>query len=208
MNHVLPPQWNQTFKVLYDEAPTVPYDEIKPLFIQDFGKEPNELFKEFDTEPIASASIAQVHKATLHSGETVAVKVQKPYIANQMKWDLLTYRLVTYLFEKLFDLPIYWSVDTIEDHLKTEVNFLNEAANAERAHKNLREDTAMKNVIYVPKVYHGSSSKRILTCEWIDGVKFGNKEKLEETGFSVSKVVEDIVTVFADVGVYIVFLHV
>jgi len=61
------------------------------------------------------------------------VKIQKPQIQTQINWDLGCYRLVCYLFEKAFDLPIYWTVDNIEDHLRTEVDFINEAKNSERA---------------------------------------------------------------------------
>lgn len=73
INHVLPPKWSQTFRVLYDDAPAVEYEAYLPLFMKHFGKSPEEVFATFDRIPAASASIAQVHRATLKSGEAVAV---------------------------------------------------------------------------------------------------------------------------------------
>ena len=67
------------------------------------------MYATFDPVPIASASIAQVHRAWLEDGRAVAVKVQKPYIRPQMKWDLLCYRVLVWCLEKAFDLPMYWT---------------------------------------------------------------------------------------------------
>ena len=88
MNHILPKPYREEFQVLHDAAPSVPYSDVRKIIIEDLKVDPNVIFREFDETPIASASIAQVHKATLHSGETVAVKVQKPFIADQVPWDL------------------------------------------------------------------------------------------------------------------------
>lgn len=78
------------------------------------------MFLEFDPVPIASASIAQVHRAKTRDGRQVAVKVQKPQIEKQMHWDLATFRLVSWLIEKIFDLPIYWSVGFVSERFKSE----------------------------------------------------------------------------------------
>jgi aarF domain-containing kinase len=199
INHVLPPQYSQTFRVLYDEAPVVSKEAVDKLFIEETGKKPDEIFLEWTYEPVASASIAQVHKAKLPNGTDVAVKVQKPYVAKQIDWDLRTYRLLIFLMEKLFDLPLYWSVDTIESHLKTEVDFINEGKNAEQAMAHLRSSPVLSKYCYVPKVHWEHSTKRVLTCEWIDGVKFGKKEVLESAGFNVKSVMEKVVEVFSDV---------
>lgn len=121
LNHILPPKYAQAFANFYDDAPTTSWSEVVRIFYKDFaGKHPDDLFDEFSREPIASASIAQVHTAKLKgSGEVVAVKVypstplddsfsqvQKPEIQAQMEWDLRANRLVTWLFETLFDLPV------------------------------------------------------------------------------------------------------
>ena len=89
----------------------MPYPEVLKVFETDIGQTPEEIFESFTQEPLASASIAQVHKATLKAsvegreGEVVAVKVQKPAIAKQMEWDLFSYRSLMWLCEKVFDIP-------------------------------------------------------------------------------------------------------
>jgi len=178
MNHVLPPQYNRTFSVLYDKAPSVTYDRVEKIFMEDLGRSPDEIFSEFDHEPIASASIAQVHKARLKDGTTVAVKVQKPQIRVQISWDLFMYKVLTYLFEKSFDLPLYWSVEYTSDQLRKETDFLIEGKNAERAAANFHSDD-----LYVPKVFWQHSTSRILITEWIDGVKIDNRAELDRMEF-------------------------
>jgi aarF domain-containing kinase len=173
MNHVLPPQYLRLFQSLQDKAPTVDYEDIELIFRQEFnGRTPHEVsplssplslsfsfsfsflplfsfivqvFARFDPEPIASASIAQVHRAWLSDGTPVAVKVQKPYIRPQMKWDLLCYRVLVWCLDYAFDLPMYWTglrlsfpcvvteqVDNICETLTAESNFLIEAQNTKR----------------------------------------------------------------------------
>lgn len=148
---VLPSEYYDEFKEFYDNAPSVPFEQVERIFMEEFGLLPNQVFKSFSREPLASASIAQVHLATLMDDTRVAVKVQKPNIAIQMEWDLFFHKLILYGFEKLFDLPLVWSAGYIHDHLRQEVDFLNEGRNAEKAFKFIQENATLKNV-YIPKV--------------------------------------------------------
>jgi aarF domain-containing kinase len=81
---VLPPAYGQAFSSLFDEASPISYDDVVRIFQRDFGKDPLDLFDEFETNAKASASIATVFKAKLKSGEWVAVKIQKPEIEKQV----------------------------------------------------------------------------------------------------------------------------
>jgi aarF domain-containing kinase len=103
---------------------------------------------EFSEEPVASASIAQVHRAVLADGTAVAVKVQKPAIADQMTFDLACYKMLVWAFERIFDLPLYWTVDFIAESVRREADFRLEAHNSDTAAADFegRED------IYIPKV--------------------------------------------------------
>lgn len=74
MNHILPPQYNNTLTPLFMEAPSVPFDQVVKLFKEEFNCHPDELFVDFERSPVASASIAQVHRAKLPDGTPVAVK--------------------------------------------------------------------------------------------------------------------------------------
>eukprot|EP01084_Bolivina_argentea_P115176 204871_1 len=127
MNHILPTPYREEFRVLHDNAPSVSYRDVRKIIIEDLKVDPNVIFSSFDEEPVASASIAQVHRAVLHSGETVAVKIQKPYIADQVPWDLFFYRVMLRVIEYFFELPLCWSTDFTERQMLTEIDFVNEA---------------------------------------------------------------------------------
>ncbi|KAJ3320252.1 hypothetical protein HDV06_005396 [Boothiomyces sp. JEL0866] len=202
---VLPPQYN-IFKALFDNAPCVEKQVIERIFLEEFGTLPQDIYDEFDYEAIASASIAQVHKATLKDGTAVAVKVQKPEIQKQIYWDMFCYRVVIFALEKLFDLPLYWSADYIEFHLRQETDFVNEAKNAEICQHHINQ-TDLKKFVHVPKVYHDYSSKRVMTAEWIDGVSLAKKQDLVDNNISPAFVMDTVVKVFADQIFRVGFVH-
>ncbi|KAJ3053344.1 hypothetical protein HK097_004482 [Rhizophlyctis rosea] len=195
---VLPAAYARTFKVLYDNAPAVPYPEVEQIFLQEFGKLPSDDYQTFSRQPLASASIAQVHRATLPDGSVVAVKVQKPSIRYQMDMDLWTYRLLLRVYEHLFDLPLVWSADYIETHLRQETDFLHEGRNAERAAKAAKTAPGIGDKVYVPKVYWDLSSKRVLSAEWINGIALNDMEKIDAKGWSRKEIMTTMVDVFAD----------
>jgi aarF domain-containing kinase len=207
LNHVLPAQYAQHLKVLYDEAPAIENDRVDQIFMEEFGKRPNELFKSWNPEPVASASIAQVHRASLEDGTQVAVKVQKHYIAKQMDWDLRTYRFLMFMFEKVFDLPVYWSVDVVEKHLRTELDFVNEAKNAEKAHMHIKENSRLSKNCYIPHVHWKFTSKRVMACEWIDGIKFIDLKDIEKQGFNKKSIMSSMVQLFSDQIFRTGFIH-
>ena len=140
MNHILPKEYNEVFQVLHDKAPSVEYKDIKQIILDDLKVDPNVIFKEFDKKPIASASIAQVHKARLHSGEEVAVKIQKPYIQAQVPWDLFCYRILLHIVQYAFDLPLVWSAEFTEQQMLKETDFIEEAMNSQKTQQLLNEN--------------------------------------------------------------------
>ena len=196
---VLPQAYFEAFKTLFDEAPQVPYSEIERIFMEDFdGKRPDDLFVDFERTARASASIAQVHHARLPSGERVAVKIQKPEIAKQVDWDLGAYRLLMFVYDRyLFKVPVYFTVDYISQHLRAETDFIQEAKNAEVLADFVRKEPKLSSVVHIPKVYHKYSSPRIMTAEWIDGVRITDRENIEKMGLSLNDVMKTFVSLFA-----------
>jgi aarF domain-containing kinase len=90
---LLPKAMQVKFARLFDDAPQVPYSDVVAVFQKEFGKRPEEMFDEFEEQAVASASIAQVHRAKIKgTGERVAIKVQKPAVTKQVEWDLGIYR--------------------------------------------------------------------------------------------------------------------
>jgi aarF domain-containing kinase len=201
------PKPYEIMRQLYDKAPFFEYDVVEQIFKKDFGVLPDEVFASFTREPVASASIAQVHKATLKDGTPVAVKIQKPAIEKQIFWDMLGYRGVIFAFEKIFDLPLYWTADYIEKHLIQETDFLNEVRNSERCYNHIQEVYELKNRVYVPKNYHQYCSKHVMTSEWIDGVPLTDRRGIENLGLSIPHVMTNVVNVFADQLFRVGFVH-
>ncbi|TPX62784.1 hypothetical protein SpCBS45565_g06924 [Spizellomyces sp. 'palustris'] len=197
---VLPHEYAKTFRVLFDDAPAVPYAAVEKIFMQEFdGRRPSDVFETFSRTAVASASIAQVHRATLKDGRVVAVKVQKPQIERQVGWDLWTYGVLCWAMEKVFELPMTWSAPYIASHIQQETDFVNEAHNAERAADYIAEaPRSLSSRVYVPKVHWDLTSKRIMTAEWIDGVRFTDIEEMDRRGWSRKEVMSAIVDVFAD----------
>lgn len=139
MDHILPPPFYKHMSKLQDKAKATSFDKIRAVFEEDLGRPIEEVFAEFDPEPIASASIAQVHRAKLRSGESVAVKIQKPNIQKQFGSDMLMHYLINWVLEKAFDLPLLQFVDDIQASLKKELDFRIEAANAVRGRRNFEQ---------------------------------------------------------------------
>ncbi|KAF7300983.1 ABC1 domain-containing protein [Mycena indigotica] len=174
------------FGTLFDDAPQIPYSDILSVFKSEFGRPPDGpdgVFEFFDEKAIASASIAQVHKARLRpepgetEGQWVAVKIQKPDVAKQTEWDLGVYRIVMWLFEKVaFDLPVYFVVDFISEHLRRELDFELEANNARRTAEFVAADPDLSQTVYIPRVYLELTTKRVMTAEWIDGVRLSDRQ--------------------------------
>ncbi|KAJ7663030.1 ABC1 family-domain-containing protein [Mycena rosella] len=182
----LPRPMQVKFASLFDDAPQIPYSDVLSVFTSEFGRPPSGpdgMFEYFDEQAVASASIAQVHKARMWpepgeaagEGKWVAVKVQKPAVAKQTEWDLAAYRLVMYLFEKGFELPVYFVVDFVSDHLRRELDFELEAANAQRTAAYVAADPRLSKTVYIPRVFPALTTKRIMTAEWIDGVRLSDR---------------------------------
>ncbi|KAL0068295.1 hypothetical protein AAF712_004682 [Marasmius tenuissimus] len=182
---VLPKPVQENFSRLFDDAPQVPYSDVLEVFVAEFGRPPDGpdgIFEIFEEKAVASASIAQVHKAKLRplEGDTeekwVAVKVQKPAVAKQLEWDLGAYRLVMWMFENwAFDLPVYFVVDFVSDHIRRELDFLLEAQNAKQTAALIASEPRLAQNVHIPKVYDEFTTKRVMTAEWIDGVRLTNR---------------------------------
>ncbi|KAE9406874.1 ABC1-domain-containing protein [Gymnopus androsaceus JB14] len=181
---VLPKPMQEKFAKLFDDAPQIPYTQVLSVFQSEFGRPPSGpdgVFEIFEEQAVASASIAQVHRAKLWpvAGDTrehwVAVKIQKPDIAKQVKWDLGAYRCVMWMFERAFDLPVYFVVDFVTDHLRRELDFIAESENAKQTAKFIASDLRLAKNVYIPKVYEEFTTKRIMTAEWISGCRLSDR---------------------------------
>ncbi|RDB24088.1 ABC1 family protein C10F6.14c [Hypsizygus marmoreus] len=182
---LLPKPMQIKFAKLFDDAPQIPYATVEQVFKHELGRPPcgpGGVFEIFEEQAVASASIAQVHKAKLWPapGDTeekwVAVKVQKPDVATQMEWDLGAYRAVMWMFENwAFDLPVYFAVDFVADRLREELDFVMEAENARKTAEYVKAEPRLADNVYIPKVYPEFSTKKVMTAEWIEGVRLSDR---------------------------------
>lgn len=193
---VFPPVFQKKFQMLFDNAPQDTQEQIKKTFYEEFGIHAEDLFESFDPECIASASVAQVHKAQLKSGEWVAVKIQHADIHKQVYWDLRTYKLIMKALGWFFELPLHEVSSFVASRMETETNFLTELSNGEATRSFLEKDSQLRNSVYIPINYPALSTKRVLVSEWIDGTPFG-KVNLVKSEFSPNWALDVIMKFFA-----------
>ncbi|KAF7717219.1 ABC1 family protein [Penicillium ucsense] len=185
---ILPPEFQAMFSRMFDDAPQNEWNEVEKTIREDFGKSPEEVFGvSFTGEPgkgvmerraRASASVAQVHWARLQDGREVAIKIQKHEIEQQLVWDLWAFKAVTWIYSKMFDIPFYSLVPYISERLSLETDFENEATNSETMARLVAAEPRLRDRVYIPKVYRDLTSRRVMTAEWVEGVRLWDKESI------------------------------
>ncbi|MDP4091481.1 MAG: AarF/ABC1/UbiB kinase family protein [Bacillota bacterium] len=176
---ILPAEYIEELTKLQDNVPPESFEDINSVFLADFSKGVDELFLEFDKTPLASASIAQVHRAVLHDGREVIVKVQRPHIYEKMKMDIsILHRILGITKVKFKDALIdpKEALEEISLSTEKELDFELEAKNIERF-ASLNKDI---DFLYIPFVVREMCFKNIVTMEKIDGIKITDIPRLHE----------------------------
>ncbi|XP_068608214.1 aarF domain-containing protein kinase 1 [Brachionichthys hirsutus] len=200
LDYLLPEEYTGTLKVLHSQAPQSRIEEIRQVIREDLGQELSELFVSFDENPQGAASLAQVHKAVLHDGRTVAVKVQHPNVQRQSSKDIAVMEALARAVHWLFpDFGFMWLVDEAKKNMPLELDFLNEGHNAERVAKMLSCFPFLK----VPNIHWNLSTKRILTMEFVEGGQVNNREYMKKHGINVNKISEHLGKVYSEM----IFIH-
>jgi ubiquinone biosynthesis protein len=188
---LLPAQWIEELEKLQDACSPLPAAEIRREIERGLGRPVGELFAELDEEPLASASIAQVHLATTHSGERVVVKVQRPAIRERVESDLaLLYYLATLLEAAIEETGVYTPAGIVEEFDRTvheELDFSNEARNA----KEMARAARGREFLVIPRVHDHLSSSTVLTLDYVEGTKVS--EVTAEDGYDLERVARNII---------------
>ncbi len=171
------------FAKLQDHAPVVEYEQILVTIEQELNRPLSELYSKFDETPLASASIGQVHRANLHNGDEVAVKIQRPGIEKVIEVDLeIMLHLATLAERHVEELSFHQPVKIVEEFARTierEIDYTVEAGSMERVAGQFLGDPT----VYVPKIYRRASTHRVLTTEYIEGIKVSDVEELCQAGY-------------------------
>ena len=186
---LLPREFIEELETLQDKVPAVPFDQVRKVVKDAFGKELEEVFGEFTREPVAAASMAQAHKARTREGENVIVKVQRPGITEQLRADLSVLHYLARALEAVIEeVGVYTPTGIIEEFDKAvheELDFLNEAANIRAFYKNHIGITHTR----IPKVYEDLTARTVLTMEYFDAPNLTHANLDEEGKKTIAKTI-------------------
>jgi len=192
---LLPAPYIESLSELQDRVPPQPWTVIKGAVAREVGCPVGEAFKEFDPEPVASASIAQVHRARLADGRQGAVKIQYPGIAQVMEADLAA---LEGIFGAISRLEPTINLQPILDYLRwtlpMELDFRREA----RAIADLKEAMSHRDDVLIPEVREEMNTERLLVMEFVEGIKVTDREGLLAAGVDPRRVAELLIEVYAE----------
>jgi predicted unusual protein kinase regulating ubiquinone biosynthesis (AarF/ABC1/UbiB family) len=185
---LLPLAYVRELSTLQDQVPPFPTTEAYARIEAELGRKLQEAYAEIDAEPVASASLGQVYRARLHTGQEVAVKVQRPRLAETISFDIVVLRRVVRFLSRFPQINenADWEgmLKEFSQTIFEEMDYAQEARNAERFRENFRD----WRVIYVPKIYWSHTTPRVLTMEFIRGTKVVDIEALRARRISPVKV--------------------
>jgi predicted unusual protein kinase regulating ubiquinone biosynthesis (AarF/ABC1/UbiB family) len=192
---VLPPEYVELLSKLQDQVPAKAFPVVRRTVERELGCKLDDLFASFSEQPIASASLAQVHEARLQSGERVAVKVQYPEIERLVRSDLSNLRVLfraVGVIERDFDLmPL---VNELGKHVPLELNFVHEAHNAEKVARYFDD----RDDIHVPRIHWEYTTRRVLVMEFVEGIKISDAAALRAAGCDPEAVMRTLIEAYCE----------
>jgi ubiquinone biosynthesis protein len=179
---LLPEEYIKELSRLQDSVPPFEYDKVRSAVEKELGKTIEELFLSFDQEPLAAASIGQVHRARLHNNEDVVVKVMRPGVEETIETDLFILMSMARFAEKhIKETKFFNPVGFVGDFsrvIRQELDYTHEAQNADRFYFNFRESPTVR----IPKIYWKYTTKRIMTQEFMEGTRILDLDRIEAMG--------------------------
>lgn len=169
--------------------------KVKKILIKEYGQNYLDLFQEFNFEPVASASIAQVHKAKTKDGNDVAVKIVRPYIRRTIKRDIKTLSLlskISKLIAKNFAKFCQDMLELLQETAKSELDLTKEAVNCSQLKENLQDVKGF----YIPKVFWSMTNRNILVTQWLNGIAFSDKNAILQSEFDKNIIAQNLVIAY------------
>ncbi len=193
---LIPPEYIAEFEKLQDEAPSFGFEEVELIIREELGHSIDELFDSFEKQPLACASIGQVHRAKTKSGDDVVVKVQRPGIKEVIQSDLdIMHSIARLVEEHMPEARLYRPIELVDElshSILAEIDYTQEGWNADRFAENFREN----NQVHIPEVYWDYTGTRVLTLEYIKGIKGSNVDLLDQQGFDRRNIASIVVNAF------------
>ncbi|MGI8550452.1 MAG: ABC1 kinase family protein [Dehalococcoidia bacterium] len=201
---LLPEPYIEPLARLQDAVPPRPFALIARQIERELGRSPETVFASINWRPVASASLAQVHRATLRDGRDVAVKVQYPGIEGLVRADLRNLGLIVDIVGRIWPKYDFRALyREIRRMVPQELDFHHEAANAER----IAADLADRDDLLIPTILHEYSGRRVLTMSYVDGVKISDVGGIRRLGLDPAVLAERVVSIFGDQVVGHGFFH-
>jgi len=190
---IIPEEILKELEKLQDDVPSFSFEQVTTILEEELGSPLNEVFSWIDEKAIAAASIGQVHRAQLRTGELVAVKVQRPQIKAMIETDLeILLDLATLAerrMERMERLQLRDVVEEFAKSLRNELDYSIEARNAEKIAKQFKKDPT----IHIPAIYWDYSTRTVLTMEFVEGLKLTQFEEIKEKGYDRKAIAEHLV---------------
>jgi predicted unusual protein kinase regulating ubiquinone biosynthesis (AarF/ABC1/UbiB family) len=201
---LLPATYIRTLAPLQDSMPARPWPEIEKIITRELGQPATEAFAEIEREPVAAASIAQVHRARLHDGREVAVKVQYPDIETLVETDLVVLEQIVKAIARLVpSIQLQPIIDYLKETMPLELDFTYEAESMAGLSKAL----AHRADALVPEVIEDMSTEHLIVMEYIRGIKITDREALEQAGISAHEVARLLNDLYAGQMMHLGILH-
>ena len=185
---LLPLEYVEALGRLQDKVPPFDANAAIAIIEAELGTSIYQLYREFDPVPIAAASLGQVHKARLHTGEEVVVKVQRPGLDKLFQIDFKILRQMLQFCDRFFPWTRRYNLHEIYQEftqiLQNEIDYIQEALNADRFRFNFRDHPR----ILIPTVYPKYTTRRVLTMDYLPGIKISDRQSLEACGINVKEI--------------------
>lgn len=190
---ILREEYVEILSLLHDRVPPRPWEEMRPFVERELGGRVEDLYAAFDPEPVAAASLAQVYRARLEDGADVAVKVQYPGIERIVGWDLQTIRWLAALWSRIETTIDFRPIaGEMARNAPEEIDFVHEGRAAERIAAILED----RDDVVVPRIRWERSSRRVLTMDYLDGIRIADVEALRAAGVDTAAVADSLTDVY------------
>jgi len=196
----LPDEYTEELSALQDQVPPHDFAESRQRIIEELGAPPEQIFSEFEKEPIAAASLGQVHRAVLKDGREAAVKIQYPGIEKIIETDIRMFEILVSLLQgRIGWINLRVLHEEFSKIVRAELDYVQEGRNAERFRTNFSDDAR----IVIPRVYWNFSCRKVLTLEFVGGIKISECAVIKASGLDC----RILVNLLAETYAKMIFVH-